>query len=70
MALHIAVNQRPGRHHFRVEHGVLAQQSVKIAAVPVCPVQHRRNGYSMHPKLLICITIFHLLNQQNMPCAR
>jgi len=44
MAFDIAVLQRAGRHHLGVQPGVRRQQAVEVAAVPVGPVEHRRDG--------------------------
>ena len=40
----VAVDQRTGRNHLGVQHRVWRKQAVKIAAVPVGPVQHRRHA--------------------------
>ena len=37
----IAVQQRTGRDHFRIKPGMAADQPVEVAAMPVCPVEHR-----------------------------
>ena len=36
----IAVQQRTGRDHFRIEPGMAADQAMEITAMPVCPVEH------------------------------
>ncbi|CAM2145558.1 protein of unknown function [Pararobbsia alpina] len=41
---HVAVQQRTGGHHLGVQPGVPRNQAVKIPAMPVGPVHHRRNG--------------------------
>ena len=40
----VAVKQRAGRDHFGVKPGMAADEPVEIAAMPVCPVQHRGDG--------------------------
>jgi hypothetical protein len=47
------MQQRTGRHHFRVQQRMPREQAVKIAAVTVRPVQHRCDRQFMHRKLLI-----------------
>ena len=43
VALHVPMHQRAGGHHLGVKPGVTAQQAVKVAAMAVGPVHHRRN---------------------------
>ena len=44
VARDVAVDQGPGRHHFRVEQRVAAEQAMEVTAVPVRPVHHRGDG--------------------------
>ena len=46
VASHIAMQQSTGGHHLGVQQGVAGQQPVKIAAMAVGPVEHRRNRHS------------------------
>jgi len=39
----VAMAQRAGGHHLCIEAGVGRQQAVEVPAVPIRPVQHRRN---------------------------
>jgi len=38
------MNNRPGGHHLGIEQGVARQQAQEVAAMSVCPVEHRRDG--------------------------
>jgi hypothetical protein len=40
MVVGIAVNNRPSGYHLGVEHGMLADQAHKVAAVAIGPVEH------------------------------
>ena len=43
-ALVIAMDQRRRSHHFGVKPRIRRQQAMEVAAVPISPVHHRRNG--------------------------
>jgi hypothetical protein len=51
----IAMNDRAGRQHLRVEPGTPRHQAVEDAAMPVGPVHHRGNGKSS-------IHVIHFIN--------
>ena len=61
MARHITVQQRAGGHHLGIQQGPGRQQAMEIAAVPVGPVHHRGDTYSVHCIYLI-LFYFHLKN--------
>ena len=44
MALDITMDERTSRDHFRVEKGLGANRAMEDAAVPVCPIHHRRDA--------------------------
>ena len=59
MARNIAMDQGTGGHHLGIEQGVLAEQTVQITAVPICPIHHRRNRHAPHAvKWLIFFDIY------------
>ena len=41
MALHITMDERASRHHFRIEKGFGTHRAMENAAMPVRPVHHR-----------------------------
>ena len=43
-AVAVAMNHRRRRHHLGIEQRVAAEEAVEIAAMPVRPVHHRRDG--------------------------
>ena len=47
MPLYVAVDQRAGRNHFRVQHGVPGKPPEEVAAVAVRPVHHRRRAQAV-----------------------
>ena len=49
-----AMNNRSGRHHFGIQQRMARQQAQEIATVPVCPVEHRRDGKTMGGKSVRC----------------
>ncbi len=40
----VAMDQRPGRHHLGVHHGMIGNLPEEITAMPVRPVHHRRRA--------------------------
>jgi hypothetical protein len=44
MTLRIAMAQGAGGDHLGVEQGAVAEESVQIAAMAICPVHHGRYG--------------------------
>jgi hypothetical protein len=44
MPLDIAMDERAGRDHFRIEKGLGTDRAMEDAAMPVRPVHHRRDA--------------------------
>ena len=43
MARHVPMDQCTGGHHLGVEQGLAADQTMEVAAMPISPVEHRRD---------------------------
>jgi Uma2 family endonuclease len=50
---HVAMQQRPCRHHLGVQARVLREKAVEVAAVPIGPVHHRGDGQPPGVEILI-----------------
>jgi hypothetical protein len=53
VARHVTVQQRAGGHHLGVQAGAARDLPVKVAAVAICPVHHRRRTQAPGAMLLI-----------------